>query len=240
MTVHQPRLCSRGFPLELTRDYPCIAVNGPCSCPCPDRRRRRLHGLLRQPELRKSRRSWSRLVSVRRACRRFRWPSPRSPAISCPTSGARSLVDVAKFTPWACSSTSRACRSQGRIYTAIRFRGLGSEIKEPFGQIGSAFLDGIYMSSGVSVRGRGEPGTHRGREGTLVCLAGSQHLCGRRELHYQTPRSAGVQRPGHDQSSPKTRPTTLPLPMKGPIIEDKLGYRVYLRGTGRDGQYVAI
>ena len=63
--------------------------------------------------------------------------------------GAPNLVDLAKFTP-GLQFNEQAVSEPGRVYTAIRFRGLGSEIKEPFGQIGSAFLDGIYMPGGVS------------------------------------------------------------------------------------------
>ena len=66
--------------------------------------------------------------------------------------GAPNLVDLAKFTP-GLQFNEPGVQEPGRVYTAIRFRGLGSEIKEPFGQIGSAFIDGIYIPNGVSSLG---------------------------------------------------------------------------------------
>ncbi len=66
--------------------------------------------------------------------------------------GAPNLVDLAKFTP-GLQFNEQGVQEPGRVYTAVRFRGLGSEIKEPFGQVGSAFLDGIYMPGGVSSLG---------------------------------------------------------------------------------------
>ncbi|MBM3513626.1 MAG: Plug domain-containing protein, partial [Alphaproteobacteria bacterium] len=47
--------------------------------------------------------------------------------------GSSNLVELAKFTP-GIQFNEQGVQEPGRVYTSIRFRGLGSEIKEPFGQ----------------------------------------------------------------------------------------------------------
>ncbi len=151
--------------------------------------------------------------------------------------GVRSLVDVAKFTP-GLQFNEQGVQEPGRIYTAIRFRGLGSEIKEPFGQIGSAFLDGIYMSSGVSAIGAENLERIEVVKGPSSAWLGRSTFAGAVNFITKTP---SLQEYSGRITTRFAEDSTYDVTFahEGPIIADKLGYRVYGRGYGTGGQYTA-
>lgn len=151
--------------------------------------------------------------------------------------GVQSLVDVAKFTP-GLQFNEQGVQEPGRVYTAIRFRGLGSEIKEPFGQIGSAFLDGIYMSSGVSAVGPENLERVEVVKGPSSAWLGRSTFAGAVNFITKTPSLSeysgrATTRFAEDNTS------DISLAHEGPIVEDKLGYRVYARRYTTGGQYTA-
>lgn len=151
--------------------------------------------------------------------------------------GSANLVDLTKFTP-GIQFNEQGVQEPGRLYTAIRFRGLGSEIKEPFGQVGSAFLDGIYVSSGVSSFGtenferveivKGPSSAWLGRS----TFAGAVNLITKvpSTTEYSGRITAKFAEDGSYDSS---------FSHEGPLVEDKLAYRVFVQGYGTDGQYTA-
>lgn len=151
--------------------------------------------------------------------------------------GAANLVDLTKFTP-GIQFNEQGVQEPGRLYTAIRFRGLGSEIKEPFGQVGSAFLDGVYVSSGVSSFGtenferveivKGPSSAWLGRS----TFAGAVNLITKvpSTTEYSGRITAKFAEDGSYDSS---------FSHEGPLVEDKLAYRVFVQGYGTDGQYTA-
>lgn len=151
--------------------------------------------------------------------------------------GARNLVDVAKFTP-GLQFNEQGVQEPGRIYTAIRFRGLGSEIKEPFGQIGSAFLDGIYMSGGVSAVGPDNLERVEIVKGPSSAWLGRSTFAGAVNFITKTP-SLNEYSGRVSGSFSEDDTYELSFSHEGPIIEDKLAYRVYARGYGTGGQYTA-
>lgn len=151
--------------------------------------------------------------------------------------GSANLVDLTKFTP-GIQFNEQGVQEPGRLYTAIRFRGLGSEIKEPFGQVGSAFLDGVYVSSGVSSFGtenferveivKGPSSAWLGRS----TFAGAVNLITKvpSTTEYSGRITAKFAEDGSYDSS---------FSHEGPLVEDKLAYRVFVQGYGTDGQYTA-
>lgn len=151
--------------------------------------------------------------------------------------GSANLVDLTKFTP-GIQFNEQGVQEPGRLYTAIRFRGLGSEIKEPFGQVGSAFVDGIYVSSGVSSFGTENFERIEIVKGPSSAWLGRSTFAGAVNMITKTPSTteysgritAKFAEDGTYDSS---------FSHEGPIVEDKLAYRVFVQGYGTDGQYTA-
>jgi iron complex outermembrane recepter protein len=151
--------------------------------------------------------------------------------------GAANLVDLTKFTP-GIQFNEQGVQEPGRLYTAIRFRGLGSEIKEPFGQVGSAFVDGIYVSSGVSSFGTENFERIEIVKGPSSAWLGRSTFAGAVNMITKTPSTteysgritAKFAEDGTYDSS---------FSHEGPLVEDKLAYRVFVQGYGTDGQYTA-
>ncbi|MCA9223335.1 MAG: TonB-dependent receptor plug domain-containing protein, partial [Planctomycetales bacterium] len=151
--------------------------------------------------------------------------------------GAANLVELSKFTP-GIQFNEQGVQEPGRFYTAIRFRGLGSEIKEPFGQVGSAFLDGIYLSSGVSSLGTENFERVEVVKGPSSAWLGRSTFAGAVNLITRTPSTT-------EYSGRLTAKYAedgvydVSLSHEGPIAVDKLAYRVFVQGYGTDGQYTA-
>ena len=151
--------------------------------------------------------------------------------------GAANLVDLTKFTP-GIQFNEQGVQEPGRLYTSIRFRGLGSEIKEPFGQVGSAFVDGIYVSSGVSSFGTENFERIEIVKGPSSAWLGRSTFAGAVNMITKTPSTteysgritAKFAEDGTYDSS---------FSHEGPLVEDKLAYRVFVQGYGTDGQYTA-
>ena len=149
--------------------------------------------------------------------------------------GAPNLVELSKFTP-GLQFNEQAVSEPGRVYTAIRFRGLGSEIKEPFGQIGSAFLDGVYMPGGVSSLGNENFERIEVVKGPSSAWLGRSTFAGAVNFITKTP----------NLNEFKGRVSTkfgedglydMSFAHEGPLVEDVFSYRVFVRGYGTDGQY---
>ncbi|MDX2224026.1 MAG: TonB-dependent receptor plug domain-containing protein, partial [Rhodospirillaceae bacterium] len=129
-------------------------------------------------------------------------------------------------------------QAPGRIYTQIRFRGLGGEITEPFGQIGSAFLDGIYVSSGVSSLGTENIERIEIVKGPSSAWLGRSTFAGAVNMISKTPSTEEYS--GRATAS-FAEDTTYDLSgaHQGPLVKGKLGYRVFVQSFGTDGQYRA-
>lgn len=151
--------------------------------------------------------------------------------------GAPNLVDLAKFTP-GLQFNEQGVQEPGRVYTAIRFRGLGSELKEPFAQTGSAFLDGIYMPGGVSSLGNENFERIEVVKGPSSAWLGRSTFAGAVNFITKTPSTEEFSgRASTRFAEDGTYDVT--FSHEGPIIEDKLAYRAFVRGYGTSGQYSA-
>lgn len=151
--------------------------------------------------------------------------------------GAANLVDLTKFTP-GIQFNEQGVQEPGRLYTAIRFRGLGSEIKEPFGQVGSAFVDGIYVSSGVSSFGTENFERIEIVKGPSSAWLGRSTFAGAVNMITKTPSTTEYS--GRITTKFAEDGTyDASFSHEGPIVEDKLAYRFFVQGYGTDGQYTA-
>jgi iron complex outermembrane receptor protein len=149
--------------------------------------------------------------------------------------GAANLVDIAKFTP-GIQFNDQGVQEPGRIYTSVRFRGLGSELKEPFAQVGSVFLDGVYMSSGVSSLGTDNIERVEIVKGPSSALFGRSTFAG--AVNFIT-RAPSLTEYGGRVSAEVAEDSTYrwSASHEGPIVEDRFGYRLFVSGYGTDGQY---
>ena len=151
--------------------------------------------------------------------------------------GASNLMDISKFTS-GLEFNAQAVSEPGRVYTAIRFRGLGSEIKEPFGQVGSAFLDGIYMPGGVSSLGTENFERVEVVKGPSSAWLGRSTFAG--AVNFITKNPSTTEYSGRVSTKFAEDGTyDVSLSHEGPIVEDKLAYRASVRGYGTSGQYSA-
>ena len=151
--------------------------------------------------------------------------------------GAANLVDLSKFTP-GLQFNEQGVQEPGRVYTAIRFRGLGSEIKEPFGQIGSAFLDGIYMSNGVSSLGTELFERIEVVKGPSSAWLGRSTFSGAVNFITKTPSTEEFS--GRATGKYAENGTyDMSFSFEGPIVKDKLAFRAYVRGYNTNGEYQA-
>ena len=149
--------------------------------------------------------------------------------------GAPNLIDLARFTP-GLQFNEQGVQEPGRVYTAIRFRGLGSEIKEPFGQIGSAFIDGIYIPNGVSSLGTELFERIEVVKGPSSAWLGRSTFAGAVNFITRTP---STEEYSGRLSTRFAEDGTYDISVshEGPIVEDRLAYQMFVRGYGTDGQY---
>ncbi|MEQ8736116.1 MAG: TonB-dependent receptor [Rhodospirillaceae bacterium] len=151
--------------------------------------------------------------------------------------GFDNLTDVSQFTP-GLEYNQQGVQAPGRIYTQIRFRGMGTEINEPFGQVGSAFLDGIYMASGVSSIGVENLERVEVVKGPSSAWLGRSTFAGAINMITKTPSteefSGRVTGEYAEYGS-----YDFSLGLEGPIVKDRLAVRVFAQGYGTDGQYTA-
>lgn len=153
------------------------------------------------------------------------------------SSGASSLSDIVKFTPGVVFEDNSVA-VPGRIYTDIRFRGLGNELVEPFAQVGSVFLDGALVASGASSIDSENIERVEVVKGPSSALFGRSTFAGAVNYISKTPSltefsgRVTVEFAEYDSHD-------VTFAHEGPLIEDKLGYRVFLRDYSTDGQYTS-
>ncbi len=151
--------------------------------------------------------------------------------------GARNLVELSKFTP-GIQFNEQGIQAPGRIYTQIRFRGLGGEISEPFGQVGAAFLDGIYVSSGVSSLGTENVERVEIVKGPSSAWLGRSTFAGAINMISKTP-SLEKYSGRVTASLGEDETYDVSASHEGPLGSDKLAYRVFVQSFGTAGQFKA-
>ncbi len=148
--------------------------------------------------------------------------------------GAVSLEDVTLMTPGV-QFQNQAVAIPGRYNSAVRFRGMATNLSQPSQQIGTVFVDGIWVSG--SLFGLGFDDVERVEiiRGPQSALFGRSTFGG--AVNYIT------RTPGNEYSGRLSGEIAewgsydLSMSHEGPIIEDELFYRASFRGFGTDGQY---
>ncbi len=149
----------------------------------------------------------------------------------------RTLEDVTLRTPGV-QFTEQGTLIPGRVNTSIRFRGMDTNQPVPSQQVGTIFLDGIYVSTGVQSLDLSSLERIEVIKGPQSATFGRSTFGGAINYVMRTPDftprgriAASIAEYGlYDVSAS----------LEGPIIADKLAYRIGIRGFGTDGQYTSL
>ncbi len=151
-------------------------------------------------------------------------------------SGAVSLEDVTRYAPGV-DFQNQAVAIPGRYNSAVRFRGMSTNLSQPAPQIGTVFLDGIWVSG--SVFGLGFEDIERVEviRGPQSALFGRSTFGG--AINYVT-RTPGDEYRGRVSAEiAEFGSHDVSVSHEGPLWSDSVFYRVTARGYGTDGQYTA-
>ena len=151
--------------------------------------------------------------------------------------GIVSLVDVVEFAPGV-QFENNSVTQPGRIYTDIRFRGLGNELVEPFAQVGSVFLDGVPMVGGASSLGTENIERIEVVKGPSSALFGRSTFAG--AVNYITKNPSLTEYSGRvtvEAAQDQTHDWS--FAHEGPLVDGKVGYRVFMQDFATGGQYVS-
>jgi iron complex outermembrane receptor protein len=123
----------------------------------------------------------------------------------------------------------------GRLYTAVRFRGMDTNQQAASQQLGTVFLDGVYMSEGISSIDFSNIERVEVIKGPQSATFGRSTFAGAVNYVTKTPGFEYAGRASMDFAEYGGR--DLSFSHEGPIVDDKLAYRVSVRTYGTDGQY---
>lgn len=147
------------------------------------------------------------------------------------------LDDITLRTPGV-QYTEQSSLLAGRARQGIRFRGMDTNQFVPSQQVGTAFLDGIYVSTGVQALDLGALERVEVIRGPQSATFGRNTFGGAINFVTRDPAfefggsvSAMVEDYGGYDTS---------IRVEGPIVPDILAARVSLRGFGTDGQYQSV
>ncbi|MDX2225035.1 MAG: TonB-dependent receptor [Rhodospirillaceae bacterium] len=125
----------------------------------------------------------------------------------------------------------------GRFNTAVRFRGMDTNQSAASQQLGTVFMDGVYVSQGVA-------GIDFSMIERVEIIKGPQSATYGRStfagaVNYVT-KTPGFEYKGRVSAEyGKFGSYDLTVTHEGPIVDDKVAYMVGLRGYGTDGQYTS-
>lgn len=123
----------------------------------------------------------------------------------------------------------------GRFSSRVRFRGMNSNANPPSQQVGTVFLDGVYISDGVTSIDFSNIERVEVIKGPQSATFGRSTFAG--AVNYVT-RTPGFEYRGRviaDVAEWGGRDVS--ISHEGPLVDDKLAYRVSARLYGTDGQY---
>lgn len=151
-------------------------------------------------------------------------------------SGIDNLEDVTLFTPGLDYKSQSSGLFAGRYLPAIRFRGLTSASSTPSNQVGSLFVDGVFVLGGAQSIGLEDVAQVEVIKGPQSAYFGRSTFGG--AINYTTADPA-------DEFGGKVSAEYSPdngsyrgaLTLEGPLIEDQLSARVTV-STFRNGPYV--
>jgi iron complex outermembrane receptor protein len=125
----------------------------------------------------------------------------------------------------------------GRFSSRVRFRGMNSNANPPSQQVGTVFLDGVYISDGVTSIDFSNIERVEVIKGPQSATFGRSTFAGAVNYVTKTPGNEYAGRVIADVSEWGGRDVT--LSHEGPLVDDKLSYRVSARLYGTDGQYAS-
>ena len=125
----------------------------------------------------------------------------------------------------------------GRFSSRVRFRGMNTNANAPSQQVGTVFLDGVYISDGVSSIDFSNIERVEIIKGPQSATFGRSTFAGAVNYVSRTPGSEYAGRMTADVAEWGRRDVT--VSHEGPLVEDKLAYRITARAYGTDGQYVS-
>ncbi|MEO0996046.1 MAG: TonB-dependent receptor plug domain-containing protein [Pseudomonadota bacterium] len=151
--------------------------------------------------------------------------------------GIDSLTDITLRTPGV-QYTDQSTIIVGRHKTAIRFRGMDTNNPVPSQQVGTVFLDGIYVQSGVQSLDLGTLERVEVIKGPQSALFGRSTFGG--AINYVTRSPADDYQGRISTSFSQDSTYDVSVAHEGPLIRDRLAYRATLRGFGTGGQYTSV
>lgn len=150
--------------------------------------------------------------------------------------GAASLEDVT-LNAAGVQFQNQAVAIPGRYNSAVRFRGMATNLSQPAQQIGTVFVDGIWVSGSVFGLGFDDVERVEVIRGPQSALFGRSTFGG--AVNYIT-RTPGTEYQGRLSAEIGEFGTyDVSVGHEGPLFDDNVRYRVSARGFGTDGQYTA-
>lgn len=125
----------------------------------------------------------------------------------------------------------------GRFSSRVRFRGMNTNANAPSQQVGTVFLDGVYISDGVSSIDFSNIERVEIIKGPQSATFGRSTFAGAVNYVSKTPGNESGGRVIADVSEWGGRDVSVSY--EGPLVDDKLAYRFTARSYGTDGQYVS-
>ena len=125
----------------------------------------------------------------------------------------------------------------GRFNTAVRFRGMNTNQRAASQQVGTVFLDGVYMAEGVAGIDFSNIERVEIIKGPQSATFGRSTFGGAVNYVSKTPGFEYAGRVTADIAQYGGRDVS--ISHEGPLVDDKLAYRVSARLYGTDGQYVS-
>lgn len=149
-------------------------------------------------------------------------------------SGFNSLENLSGVTA-GMNFSNQGGQIPGRYNDSVRFRGMNTNQTAPSQQIGTVFLDGVYMAGGVAGIDFSNVERVEIIKGPQSATFGRSTFAG--AVNYVTATPSFEYRGRFASELSDYGGYDISFSHEGPLIEDKLAYRVNVRGYGTDGQY---
>jgi iron complex outermembrane receptor protein len=150
--------------------------------------------------------------------------------------GFKTLQDVANFTP-GLQFHKQASQRTGRINSSIRMRGMNVNSESPAFQLASLFMDGIYVMGSISSIGLDDVERVEVIKGPQAAYFGRNTFGG--AVNYVTQNPGNEWRTKINASFARYDDREVNLSTEGPILSDKLAFRVSLRDYRKGAQWTA-
>jgi iron complex outermembrane receptor protein len=152
--------------------------------------------------------------------------------------GVRNLQDIAKFTP-GLSFQSQGTQVPGRYNSAVRFRGMFSEAARATQQLASVFIDGVFVSSGISSLGLEDVERVEIIKGPQSALFGRTTFGG--AVNFITKKPSLEEYGGKLTASiTDRRQFEATASVNGPLIKDRLAFGLSGRYYDKRGHYTSV